>query len=129
MSRVYEALKNAQEQRTPRGTLEGMPTSLESPASDALSSSKAARRIPEILSAVRSEAPSPARPLQFDDLLERCAKPAWKPSRAWNVFSGEQSCDRQAEQFRTLRARLYSLRETRPIQTLLVTSTTMGEGK
>ena len=34
-----------------------------------------------------------------------------------------------AEQFRTLRSRLYRLRETRKLQTLLVTSATAAEGK
>lgn len=124
MSRVYEALKSAQEQRTARGPLEAEVIPVGTGA--------AARRIPEILSAIRSEAsaaPAPTRQLQFEDVQQHCTRPAWKQNSQWSVFSGERSHQRQAEQFRTLRARLYSLRETRLIRTVLVTSTTVGEGK
>jgi protein-tyrosine kinase len=167
MSRVYEALKNAQDQQTTRGPQEAEATPPESGVAEPVHNGKAARIIPEILSAVRpqgssqeTEAPPlesgvaepvhngraariipeilsavrpqgspPAGPLQLEELQQRCAKPGWKPQLRWNVFSNEPSCRRQAEQFHTLRARLYSLRETRPIQTLLVTSTTAAEGK
>ena len=127
MSRVYEALKNAQEQRTAPGPVPGTAMPLES------GDGEPAQRVPEILAAVRHEgAPTgagSARQLQFEELQQRCAKPGWKQSARWTVFSSQGSVERQAEQFHTLRARLYSLRETRPIQTLLVTSTTVGEGK
>lgn len=129
MSRVYEALKNAQHQRTTREPLEAEATPPEFGAAEPIHNGKAARSIPEILSAVRPEGAPPARPLQLEELQQRCAKPVWKPQLRWNVFSNERSCRRQAEQFHSLRAHLYSLRDTRPIQTLLVTSTTAAEGK
>jgi len=129
MSRVYEALKNAQEQRTIRGPLEAEVTAQESSVGGPVHNGKTASRIPEILSAVTAEVAPPARSLQLEELQQRCAKPGWKPQLRWNVFSNERSCKRQAEQFHTLRARLYSLRDTRPIQTLLITSTIAAEGK
>jgi protein-tyrosine kinase len=127
MSRVYEALKNAQDQRTTRGTLE----------SDSVESSRngnAVSRIPEILATVRPEgapaaAATPDRQVSFEELQQRCAKPGWRQNARWTVFPNQGPTERQAEQFHTLRARLYSLRETRPIKTLLVTSATVGEGK
>jgi capsular exopolysaccharide synthesis family protein len=128
MSRVYEALKNAQDQRTARGPLEGAAMPVQSGVAEPARNG-AAHRIPEILSAIRPEGPSAARQLQFEELQQRCAKPVWKQNGKWAVFSNERSNAPQAEQFHSLRARLYSLRETRPIQTVLVTSTTMGEGK
>ena len=128
MSRVYEALKNAQDQRTIRGPLEAVGTPQESSIEEP-GHNKAALKIPEVLSAARPAGATPAGPLQLDELRQRCAKPVWKPQLRWNVFPNDRPCGRQAEQFRTLRARLYSLRETRPIQTLLVTSTTVAEGK
>lgn len=128
MSRVYEALKNAQDERTAVGPLEGA-AAPESCVAEPVHNGKAAHRIPEILSAVRTEGAGPARQLQFEELQRRCAKPGWKQSPRWAVFGSERSRIRQAEQFRTLRAHLYTLRETGHIQTLLVTSTTMGEGK
>lgn len=129
MSRVYEALKNAQDQRETRVPLEGAAMPLETGVEDAVHSGKAARRIPEILSAVRPEGVPAVRPLQLGELQQRCAKPGWKPPFRWNVFASKRSGGREAEQFNSLRARLYSLRETRPIQSLLITSTTSGEGK
>jgi capsular exopolysaccharide synthesis family protein len=154
MSRVYEALRNAQEQRTIRGPLEADAIQQESRIGEPGHNGKAARGIPEILSALRPEGAPPAqplqldelqqacakpvvipegappgRPLQLDELQKRCARPGWKSQLRWNVFPKDRPCGPQAEQFRTLRARLYSLRETRAIQTLLVTSTTAAEGK
>jgi capsular exopolysaccharide synthesis family protein len=134
MSRVYEALKNVQEQRTVRGPLPGPGIPLESDGAETSGNGHAASRIPEILAAVRPEgAPAAAatgdRQLQFEELQQRCAKPGWKQNARWAVFPNQGPAERQAEQFHTLRARLYSLRETRPIKTLLVTSTTVGEGK
>ncbi|HZR63811.1 MAG TPA: CpsD/CapB family tyrosine-protein kinase [Terriglobales bacterium] len=143
MSRVYEALKNAQDQRTSRPPLDSA-TTVESEISEAVHNTKTSRRIPEILAAVRSEASAgkaeapasqaaktatPSGPLQLNDLLQRCTKPIWKPKTQWSVFSSERPAERQAEQFRTLRAHLYTLRENQRLSTLLLTSTTVGEGK
>lgn len=47
----------------------------------------------------------------------------------YDVFSTQQASVVCAEQFRTLRSRLYRLREKNPVRTLLVTSTLPGEGK
>ena len=129
MSRVYEALKNAQDQRTILGPLEADAIRQESSVGEPVHNGKAASRIPEILSTVRPAGSPPARPLELEELQQRCAKPVWKPQLRWNVFPKERPCGRQAEQFHSLRARLYSLRDTRPIQTLLITSTTAAEGK
>jgi capsular exopolysaccharide synthesis family protein len=129
MSRVYEALKNAQDQRVARASLEGQVKPLEAAVAEAIHNATAARRIPEILAAVRPDSAPGAGLLEFEELQQRCAKPGWKPKLPWTVFSSEGPGKRQAEQFRSLRARLYSLREARTLQTLLLTSTTMGEGK
>lgn len=132
MSRVYEALKNAQDQRAARGALETEPKPFEASVAEGIHSAVAAHRIPEILAAVRPDSTpvTPAlRQVGLEELRQRCAKPGWKPKLQWTVFSSEGSSKTQAEQFRGLRARLYSLRETRPLQTLLLTSSAMGEGK
>ena len=46
-----------------------------------------------------------------------------------NVFSDLGLAGGAAEQFRTLRSRLYQLRDTQPIRTVLVTSPVPGDGK
>jgi capsular exopolysaccharide synthesis family protein len=129
MSRVYEALKNAQDQRAARGSLEAEAKPLGAAVPEAIRNPNAARRIPEILAAVRPDGAPAGRHLGFEELQQRCSKPGWKPKLQWTVFSNERSGKRQGEQFRTLRARLYNLREARTLQTVLLTSTTMGEGK
>src|ERR1700758_1736998 len=68
MSRVYEALKNAQDQRTIRGPLEAEATPPESGVREPVHNGKAASRIPEILSAVRAEGAPPVGPLQLEQL-------------------------------------------------------------
>lgn len=66
--------------------------------------------------------------LRLEELRQRCAKPVWKADPENMVFS-EQSLSPCAEQFRTLRSRLYKLRQERRLRTLLVTSTVPNEGK
>ena len=142
MSRVHEPLKNAQDQRTSGSPLQPSAGTVGT-VETGIHNGKSARRVPEILAAVRSdgsavkaesvstqeEQTSATGPLQFDDLLQRSRKATWKPKAHWSVFSSERPAAREAEQFRTLRAHLYSLRETRRLNTLLLTSTTVGEGK
>ena len=86
MSRVYEALKNAQDQRAARGSLEGEAKPLEAAVGEAIHNANAARRIPEILAAVRPDSAPVGRQLGFEELQERCAKPGWKPKLQWTVF-------------------------------------------
>src|SRR5581483_122250 len=97
MSRVYEALKNAQDQRTSRPPLDSA-TTVESEISEAVHNTKTSRRIPEILAAVRSEASAgkaerpprqaaktatPGGPLQWDAMLHGCTKRIWTPKTQW----------------------------------------------
>jgi len=67
--------------------------------------------------------------LRFEDLLKTCAKPTWTldPNRV--VFSEPNRSGPATEQFRTLRTRLYGLRETSTLKKVLVTSAVPGEGK
>jgi protein-tyrosine kinase len=67
--------------------------------------------------------------LRLDELRQRCAKPVWDLDPESIVFCSEQSFSLCAEQFRTLRSRLYRMRQERPIRTLLVTSAVPNEGK
>jgi len=90
---------------------------------------------PPVLSEHRPHTPAAGRDprtgqfLRFEDLLKCCAKPAWvlDPRAVAFCESNEQAAG--AEQFRTLRTRLYQLRETAPLKRILVTSALAGEGK
>jgi protein-tyrosine kinase len=67
--------------------------------------------------------------LRFEDLLNNCVKPAWVLDPRTVVFSQAHEQRKGAEQFRTLRTRLYQLRETSPLKKILVTSALAAEGK
>jgi capsular exopolysaccharide synthesis family protein len=73
-------------------------------------------------------APSPEF-LRFEELRSRCAHPVWNPDPNMNVFGTDSVSLHAAEQFRTLRSRLYEIRKTQKMQTILMTSSVPGEGK
>jgi len=73
--------------------------------------------------------PSVPNYLRFDDLRQHCAHPHWHLDPNVNVFFNPALSEHGAEQFRTLRSRLYQLRSSQPLRTLLVTSSVPGEGK
>lgn len=64
-----------------------------------------------------------------DTLLARCAQLEWKPDRSTMLFLNGDDNARGTEEFRTLRSRLYSVREKMPLTKLLVTSALPKEGK
>src|ERR1700684_3883761 len=67
--------------------------------------------------------------LRFDDLRKKCAHPTWHLDPNVNMFLNSTNTGHGAEQFRTLRSRLYQMRSTQPLKTLLVTSSVPAEGK
>jgi capsular exopolysaccharide synthesis family protein len=129
MSRIYEALRKAQEQGATSAHVEQVQRS-ESLIAQAAHRHRAGQGVPEFLSPIEPEGASPASCyLRLDELRQRCAKPGWRLNPDYAVFFGGHAGERCAEQFRTLRSRLYRLREKRPIRTLLITSACAGEGK
>lgn len=129
MSRIHEALKKAEEERGSVWAVEG-PKQHDSVALETVQSNGAARSAPKILPPQRPEGAPPIPDyLRLDELRQRCAKPGWKLDPSSIVFCSRESFSPCAEQFRTLRSRLYRLRGTQTIRTLLVTSTVPGEGK
>jgi len=130
MSRIHEALKKAEQERAsaPLSDLSAI-TSVEShpPADEANGGAHATRRdyIPrqEVSAAMSSDY------LRFDDLRKKCAHPAWHLDPNVNVFLNSALTAHGAEQFRTLRSRLYQMRSTQQLKTLLVTSSVPAEGK
>src|ERR1700741_3796685 len=130
MSKIYEALKKAQGEKTQDAPVTRQQLQ---PAPQIASAPK------EILATpVMEQHQSALRPthagisgqyLRFDDLLKQCAEPVWQPDPNTIVFSDSHSPHEGAEQFRTLRTRLYQLRDVSPVKRVLVTSAVAGEGK
>ena len=123
MSRIHEALKKAEEQKPPAWRPTD-PTPLNYVGESEVAAASGVLHSPR-----RGEMSATGRCLRLEELRQRCIKPGWRLNPDYDVFSTQQSSALCAEQFRTLRSRLYRLREKSPIRTLLVTSTLPGEGK
>jgi capsular exopolysaccharide synthesis family protein len=130
MSRIHEALKKAEEERGPVAPLQDIAAAPAEPIStvpewrtSAPAAGAAPVLEPEPLAALRSGY------LRFEDLRANCAHPEWRPDLSRNVFFNPDLAPNAAEQFRTLRSRLYQLRDHVTLRTLLITSSEAGEGK
>jgi protein-tyrosine kinase len=130
MSRIYEALKKARSEKKPDapGVHQPMPqeaeiesTPKETLAPPVAENHQSARRDPPVGIS--------GHYLRFDDLLKQCAEPVWQPDTNMIVFSERHSPHEGAEQFRTLRTRLYQMRDLSPVKRVLITSAISGEGK
>lgn len=114
MSRIHEALKKAEEQRA---------AAQESQGSNGDSQLEAAP-VP-----ILSEAPSFARAITFEMLAARCPQNDWSPDAKTMLFFNTEEHVPGTEQFRTLRSRLYQMREGQPLKRILITSALPKEGK
>lgn len=134
MSRIHEALKKAEQERTvlpvpdvpdPQSVpLDSGPI----PAEYAGPPLNLEDRAPVTTARPAALSGGP-RTLRFDDVTANCSRPHWLLDPNANVFSNSDVSASGAEQFRTLRSRLYQLRNDQPVRTLLITSTGPGEGK
>jgi protein-tyrosine kinase len=128
MSSNYEVLKKVEWERAPTGSAGGAKAA-DSLAPQAGPENEATRQADKTVSAHGARGASPTSGyLRLDELRQRCAKPIWNLDPENMIFC-EQSFSRCAEQFRTLRSRLYQLRQDLPLRTLLVTSAAPNEGK
>lgn len=133
MSRIHDALKKAEQERnsvpTPDATIpQAGPTGIEHGRNERFPVAVADKKSSASVSVPPSQ-PSSERYLRFDELMARCAHPRWQLDPSVNVFNNDSAGARGAEQFRTLRSRLYQLRNNQEIRTLLVTSAVPAEGK
>ena len=123
MSRIHDALKRAEQERA---------TSLGGHVEPAL-----AEREPEPVlmptatdtSSAAAVMPSLSSALSYETLLARCPVANWNPDSRTMLFFQNDENRRGAEEFRTLRSRLYQIREKLPITKLMVTSALPKEGK
>lgn len=113
MSRIHEALKRAEEDRAAAQAVH-----LESVVPFAVSATA-----PSV-----SPLPAPGSEFSYTTLLSRCAPSSWSPDTKTMLFYNSEQAP-GTEEFRTLRSRLYQLREKRPLKKVLVTSSLPKEGK
>jgi protein-tyrosine kinase len=140
MSRIHEALKKAEQERGAVPQLDVMPAtvteSVTAAAPDPVAVLDRPNASPPEAAPSKAEA-FPARSiltpsqgfLRFDELKRRCSHPEWHFDPNVNVFANPALSEHGAEQFRTLRSRLYQVRRDQKLKTVLVTSSVPGEGK
>src|SRR5438477_3090994 len=127
MSRIHEALKRAEEQRAASqgGNIQGARLAEAVNAPTATAVAPAIEHMPAAVSGM----PSFASPFTFDALLARCAQACWSPDSKTMLFFNSDEQGYGTEEFRTLRSRLYQMREKQALKKVLITSALPKEGK
>jgi capsular exopolysaccharide synthesis family protein len=144
MSRIHEALKKAEQERavsqgglagsahssaaspvftTPEGAEPSVRTSLEDSPAPVVTGAHTGG------APLTSGMPSFSSPFSLDALLARCPQLEWKPDEKTMLFFNGDDSSRGIEEFRTLRSRLYHMREKMTLKKLLITSALPKEGK
>jgi protein-tyrosine kinase len=118
MSRIHEALKRAEEVRASQGSApEPSPAVVSDPFAGADSGNGAPRTgVVEL-------------PASLETMLARSVPAQWKPDPSSMLFVNGNDGARGTEEYRTLRSRLYHLREKMSLKRILVTSALPKEGK
>ena len=125
MSRIHDALKRAEQERA---------TSTGTHVEPALDQSEVAHDSMPALQTTLQSSPSTTMSgsgagLNYEALLARCPQSEWSPDPRTMLFFQEDDSRLGAEEFRTLRSRLYQIREKMPLKRLLITSALPKEGK
>ena len=124
MSRIHDALKRAEQERA---------TSLGTHVDSALDQSAVATvpslAMPPLTQAATEVVHSMPSGFTYEALLARCPQVAWTPDTRTMLFFGDDENRPGSEEFRTLRSRLYQIREKLPLKKVMVTSALPKEGK
>ncbi len=126
MSRIHEALKRAEQERASGAT--GGPGESAPLMDTAAAAAPAATLetdslpVPPVMSAMTSQ-------FTPDTLLARCPQVNWNPDLKTMLFFGTEEQAYGTEEFRTLRSRLYQMREKQQLKKVLVSSALPKEGK
>lgn len=124
MSRIHDALKKAQQERA---------TGLvpEAPLPAIGSQETELRSLPEIATVRQLPPPTgdASDPLTVATLEARCARPKWNPEPKIVKLFTSLNHVAGGEELRTLRSRLYQIRDQQPLKKLLISSAVPAEGK
>src|SRR5579863_649146 len=130
MSRIHEALKKAEQERAASQGGSAQPGFASTPVADPpVFSDAPAASMAQAVAVSAAGMPAFASQFGLDTLLARCAQMEWKPDLGTMLFMNDDDSARGTEEFRTLRSRLYHMREKMTLKTLLVTSALPKEGK
>lgn len=128
MSRIHEALKKAEQDRVAMQGSSAPPAVSSAAVLDVPTASEAdVVTVPPPIP-TRST-PAFAGAYSLEELLARCPQQEWKPDLSTMLFLNGNDGTHGTEQYRTLRSRLYDLRERMNLKSILVTSSLPQEGK
>jgi len=120
MSRIHDALKRAEQERA---------TSLGTHVEPSFEQPDAEQMPMPSLQSPSGGGMQAASDFNYEALLSRCRPVAWNPDPTTMLFFQDDETRLGTEEFRTLRSRLYQIREKMPLKRLLVTSAMPKEGK
>ena len=125
MSRIHEALKKAREERAT--VVQATEQAESMPSADETAEGSAATTAVMGEPAIRAGSDV----LTLQALEAGCPRSTWNPDPGSVLFAESQDRTLGTEEFRSLRSRLYQIRERekQPLQTVLVASAIAGEGK
>jgi protein-tyrosine kinase len=125
MSRIHEALKKAEQERA---SVQGaaVPSSY---ASAPVAEAPLYEEGVATNGASNLGMPEFAGSFSLEAILARCPQTEWKPDLQTMLFMNGSDGARGTEEYRTLRSRLYHVREKMPLKKVLVTSALPKEGK
>jgi protein-tyrosine kinase len=125
MSRIHEALIKAQQEKAT--TLQTPDPTAPSPSAEVVPNGSAVAAAIRGGTAIREG----SEILTLQGLEARCPQSTWSPDPGSVLFADSQDGTLGTEEFRSLRSRLYQIREGKkqPLQSLLVSSAMAGEGK
>lgn len=126
MSRIHDALKRAEQERATSTGSHVEPIFNQPERPDEVQREDMPSLQP---SSGATFTPTLASGLNYEALLARCPQAAWNPDPLTMLFFQDDDSRTGAEEFRTLRSRLYQIREKMALKRLLVTSALPKEGK
>jgi capsular exopolysaccharide synthesis family protein len=130
MSRIHDALKKAEQERA-RESFTSLEAESAGLAGMGTGGQKAVFPPPTDEPGIsnRAELDESLGPLTIEVLKSDVRRSKWNPDPKTMLFFGDESYAPGTEEFRTLRTRLYGMRDLQPLRTVLITSASPREGK
>ncbi len=129
MSRIHEALKKAEQERAANQAVATTPVMSAVPVAEppVLTDVPPSRLSDAVLANSMMPALTPS--YSAETMLAQCPQLEWKPDLGTMLFMNGDDNARGTEEYRTLRSRLYHIREKMNLKKILVTSALPKEGK
>jgi capsular exopolysaccharide synthesis family protein len=129
MSRIHDALKRAEQERATSMGTHSEPAFVQPEVQEEVLRELPRESMPSMQSPVTNAMSSMSSGFNYESLLARCPQTEWNPDPRTMLFFQEDDSRVGAEEFRTLRSRLYQIREKMQLKRLMVTSAMPKEGK